>query len=186
MGQALQPANEALEGLVEIPSPVDGFSLAALADLTKEYGLGLVAVRRTQGQDLIVPSVIHWRQNHYAAILQRQDGNYLVNDPTFGKPRWMQADAINEEASGCFLIPATQRTSNWQPLGTGELAAVHGKGLPNNINDAKDKGAADQVFLRADGDTWGTSHQKRPLDEASGPESPESTSCAIPTVHTSP
>ncbi len=31
----------------------------------------------------------------------------------------------------------------------------------------KDKGPSDHVFLRADGGVWGTSHQKRPLDEAS-------------------
>lgn len=31
----------------------------------------------------------------------------------------------------------------------------------------KDKGPADHVFRRADGEVWGTSHQKRPLDEAS-------------------
>jgi integrase len=31
----------------------------------------------------------------------------------------------------------------------------------------KDKGPADHVFLRADGDVWGASHQKRPLDDAS-------------------
>jgi integrase len=31
----------------------------------------------------------------------------------------------------------------------------------------KDKGTSDHVFLRADKGTWGTSHQKRPLDDAS-------------------
>jgi len=31
----------------------------------------------------------------------------------------------------------------------------------------KDRGPFENVFLRADGDIWGTSHQKRPLDEAS-------------------
>jgi integrase len=31
----------------------------------------------------------------------------------------------------------------------------------------KDKGPSDHVFLRADGGVWGTSHQKRPLGEAS-------------------
>ena len=30
-----------------------------------------------------------------------------------------------------------------------------------------DRTAADLMFLRADGDAWGTSHQKRPLEEAS-------------------
>jgi integrase len=31
----------------------------------------------------------------------------------------------------------------------------------------KDRGPFENVFLRADGEIWGTSHQKRPLDEAS-------------------
>ena len=31
-----------------------------------------------------------------------------------------------------------------------------------------DRLGADQIFLRADGNAWGASHQKRPLDEASG------------------
>jgi integrase len=31
----------------------------------------------------------------------------------------------------------------------------------------KDKSPSDHVFLRTDGGVWGTSHQKRPLDEAS-------------------
>lgn len=31
-----------------------------------------------------------------------------------------------------------------------------------------DRTTADLVFLRADGAAWGTSHQKRPLEEASG------------------
>ena len=30
-----------------------------------------------------------------------------------------------------------------------------------------DRGSAHGVFLRDDGEPWGTSHQKRPLDEAS-------------------
>lgn len=35
------------------------------------------------------------------------------------------------------------------------------------VDWSQDKDPADHVFLRADGEVWGTSHQKRPLDEAS-------------------
>jgi len=140
VGLTLEPTNTALQSLVEIGSPVDGFSMSGLAELTKQYGLDLVAVRRTQGDDLIVPSLIHWRQNHYAAILKREGDTFLINDPTFGKPRWMQREAINEEASGCFLIPVSKQTAHWQTLGAVELASIHGKGLYNSINDALDKG----------------------------------------------
>jgi RHS repeat-associated protein len=144
-GGVMQPGNPALAGLVELPSPTNGFSLAGLADLAKQYGLDLVAVRRTAGQDLIVPSVVHWRQNHYAAILKRQGDLYQVSDPTFGNEKWLPAEVINEEASGEFLIPATlatngwSRTSAWQELARTDAQTIHGMGLPNNINDGKDK-----------------------------------------------
>ena len=140
VGLQLQPDNHALENLVELPSPTNGFSLASLVDMAKHYKLNLTAARRTAGQDLIVPSVVHWRQNHYAAILQQQGDLYLVNDPTFGGSKWMPATVINEEASGEFLIPVISQTNGWTELARTETEAIRGMGLPNNINDAKDKG----------------------------------------------
>ncbi|HTV42180.1 MAG TPA: RHS repeat-associated core domain-containing protein [Candidatus Sulfotelmatobacter sp.] len=140
VGGVLKPNDQALESLVEVPSPTNGFSMAALLDLAKKYGLNLVAVRRTAGQDLIVPSVVHWRQNHYAAILDKDGDNYLVSDPTFGSEKWLTADAINEEASGEFLIPAGKEETGWKALALDDAEKIHGMGLPNNINDGKDCG----------------------------------------------
>ncbi|HEV2331373.1 MAG TPA: cysteine peptidase family C39 domain-containing protein, partial [Verrucomicrobiae bacterium] len=139
VGEELEPTNRALETLVQIPSPTNGFSMANLMDISKKYGLNLIAVRRTAGQDLIVPSIVHWRQNHYAAILQKQDDLYLVSDPTFGNQKWMPADVINEEASGEFLVPASSQPDGWRKLARNETEKIHGMGLPNNINDNKDK-----------------------------------------------
>lgn len=139
VGEKLESNNPALEELTELPSPTNGFSMASLVDIAKQYGLHMVAVRRTAGQDLVVPSVVHWRQNHYAAILDRQDDNYLVSDPTFGTEKWVSRDAINEEASGEFLVPAASLTNGWTQLARNETAKIHGMGLPNNINDGKDK-----------------------------------------------
>jgi YD repeat-containing protein len=138
VGEELQPTNHALEGLVGLPSPANGFSMATLMDLSKKCGLNLVAVRRTAGEDLVVPSVVHWRQNHYAAILQKQDDAYLVSDPTFGKEKWMTADAINEEASGEFLVPAKSEPEGWAKLARNDMEKIHGMGLKSNINDKKD------------------------------------------------
>lgn len=140
VGKTLHPEDKSLENLAELSSPTNGFSMATLLDLAKQYGLKMTAVRRMAGQDLIVPCVVHWRQNHYAAILARQDDSYLVNDPTFGHERWLTADVINEEAGGEFLVPATAITTNLTLLAKNELEAIHGRGLPNNVNDAKDKG----------------------------------------------
>lgn len=140
VGLRLQPENRGLENLPEVASPTNGFSMASLVDMAKQYGLNMVAVRRSQGQDLIVPSVVHWRQNHYAAILEQQGDLYLVNDPTFGGQKWMPADVINGEASGEFLVLATSLTNGWTQLARNEIETIHGMGLPNNINDGKDKG----------------------------------------------
>jgi RHS repeat-associated protein len=139
VGEKLQSNDPALEELTELPSPTNGFSMASLLDIAKQYGLHMVAVRRTAGQDLIVPSVVHWRQNHYAAILDKQDDNYLVSDPTFGTEKWISGEAINEEASGEFLIPSALLTNGWTQLARNETAKIRGMGLPNNINDGKDK-----------------------------------------------
>jgi RHS repeat-associated protein len=140
VGESLQPTNRGLDDLVDVPSPTNGFSMANLLGLAKRHGMNMLGVRRTQGQDLIVPSVVHWRQNHYAAILQRQGDIYLVSDPTFGQERWMPADVINEEASGEFLVPARlPQQTGWKQLSRNDMEAIHGMGLPNSIKDGGDK-----------------------------------------------
>src|SRR5260370_6544146 len=141
VGQALQPGNAALEDLPDAGSPTNGFSLADLASLGQQRGVSLAAVRREAGTELVVPSVIHWQQNHYAAIVAQDETNgFLVVDPTFGRPLWLPADVINEEASGAFLIASGSRPVGWTELSGGEAAAVHGQGLPNTVKDGKDKG----------------------------------------------
>ena len=140
VGSILRPGDRDLQQLVGIPSPTNGFSLAQLVELAKKYQLDMTAVKRTAGQELIVPSVVHWRLDHYAAILERQDGMYLVNDPTFGRERWLSAGVINDEAGGEFLVPSASLTNGWTELARNETEAIHGMGLPNTCNDAKDKG----------------------------------------------
>ena len=129
-----------LEALVGLRSPTNGFSMEQLVEIGKQHGLKVVAVHRSQGRDLIVPSVVHWRANHYAAILEKQGDRYLVSDPTFGSQRYLTADVINEEASGDFLILSKSLPTGWTEIATNEVASIHGMGLPNNINDLLDKG----------------------------------------------
>jgi RHS repeat-associated protein len=141
VAQTLQPTNAALEDLVEVPSPTNGFSLAGLTNLALARGVNLLAVRRLSGSTLVVPSVVHWQQNHYAAIVDVDtNGNYFVVDPTFDSPKWLPADNINEEASGNFIVPAGSLPSGWAVLNSGDAEAVRGQGLPNTVKDGKDKG----------------------------------------------
>ncbi len=58
--------------LLKVPSPTNGFSMKALADLSAQLGLGIVAVTRGTDTKLVVPSLVHWEQNHYGAIVGHQ------------------------------------------------------------------------------------------------------------------
>ena len=140
VGQSLRPQNTSLEDLVSVPSPTNGFSVAQLLTLAGQRGLGLVAVRRPWGTQLVVPAVVHWQQNHYAAILEQKDGLYRVSDPTFGTVAWLTADAINEEASGVFLVTPNSVPEGWTQLDASETESIRGRGVRNNVNDGPDKG----------------------------------------------
>ena len=140
VGQSLQPANVTLADLVHVPSATNGFSVADLLTLARKHGLALMAVRRSGETNLVVPSVIHWQQNHYAAILNQTNGMYLVQDPTFSSPMWLSLDVINEEASGVFLVPSTSVPDGWTQLDKSEAESIRGMGLQNNVKDGPDKG----------------------------------------------
>lgn len=74
--------------------------------------------------------MVHWKLNHYAAIVSEHDGRYLVEDPTFGRPVWMDAATIDNEASGYFLIPTLASTTGWRWTTAAEPGQIYGKGYP--------------------------------------------------------
>lgn len=117
--------------LEDLPSPKTGFSMAELMAFSGKYQLELTAAKRPAGGELVVPSVVHWKENHYAAIVEKQNGQYKVIDPTFGKPQWLPAKIINENASGYFMVPTNALPEGWQIISTNEAEGVFGKGLWN-------------------------------------------------------
>src|SRR6185369_9931393 len=99
----------------------------------KSAGLGLVMAKRT-GTEIVAPSVVHWRQNHYAAIIRKQGDSFYVVDPTFGEPIWISAAVIDIESDGYFLIPEAAATSpSWSRISDEEAALIHGQGA-NTVN----------------------------------------------------
>ena len=129
-----------INALIEDPSPKEGISLLRLVQLSRQFDLGMVAVKRTDRTPLPVPSIVHWSQNHYGALMDyRQNlGAYRV---IFGEPnRWMSAPDIDSEASGYFLIPANQRPANWPIVSDEECETVLGRSYIYSIDDTKDKG----------------------------------------------
>ena len=133
-----QPTNIAIGLVRTLKSPDGGFCMSDLAEIAATNGLFVTAVRRKAGGELIVPSVVHWQLNHYAAILEKKGSEYLVIDPTFGGSKWMSEDTINAEASGAFIISTTNIPSGWIRLTQAEAKLVKGKGYPNDIDDGDD------------------------------------------------
>ena len=138
LAHAIAHTNAASE-LLRIESPATGFSMADLATIWERCGFRLTALRRESGNEIVVPSVVHWKQNHYAAIVRKSGNAYHVIDPTFGDPRWLSADAINAEASGAFIVPSEKIPSEWKTMTPAEMGQIYGKGYPNGFVDDDDQ-----------------------------------------------
>jgi RHS repeat-associated protein len=122
----------------QVASPEGGFNLAQLAGLAETNGIQVVAVRRPPGAELVVPCLVHWRQNHYAAILEKQGDSYRVSDPSFGGQLSIDREVIEAEASGAFLLPQNRVPADWQRLTALEAGGIQGSGYPNGFTDDDD------------------------------------------------
>lgn len=111
-----------------LPSPSTGFSLAKLEEIANSNHLDMIAVERPPGAELIVPSVVHWKEDHYAAILEKRGEIYRVVDPTFSMVTWLTRQAIDAESSGQFLVPAKQAPATWRRLAVADSSLIFGKG----------------------------------------------------------
>src|SRR5215831_6477406 len=128
-------------------STQQGFSLTQVAELSKKVGLNYqMAFReRSNGNagagsskskiknqkskiDFVVPSVVHWKVGHYAAMVRQEGDKYLLEDPTFGNTVWATRQALEAETSGYFLIPPGDLPRGWRSVDAKEGAAVWGKG----------------------------------------------------------
>ncbi|HEX5223040.1 MAG TPA: cysteine peptidase family C39 domain-containing protein, partial [Verrucomicrobiae bacterium] len=154
--------------LLGIPSPATGFSLSSLAEYSAQLGLGLVPVARMEGAEIPVPAVVHWRQDHYGAIVSRQGDLFKVVDPTFGYPRYMSAETINAEASGVFMIPANRIGAGHRILTPAETSLVYGRGNPNFMGDSDDQGCVTCPCPAGPGG-WGNSPSSGPNSPGPGP-----------------
>jgi hypothetical protein len=90
--------------------------------------------KRAEGADIPLPAVVHWKLNHYAAVLKFEAGRYLVDDPTFGNGLlWITAEALDSESDGYFLIPGGPLPKGWAAVDQTEGSNVWGRGYPGGF-----------------------------------------------------
>jgi RHS repeat-associated protein len=125
---AVHPENPRSELIHASESTDRGFSMHQLEKLSQRLGLHYRAAFRESGADLVVPSVVHFTVDHFAAVIHREDDRYLLEDPTFKNDAWVTAAALDAEASGYFLIPQRELPNGWRPVEAAEAQRVWGRG----------------------------------------------------------
>lgn len=123
--QALDATN--LRSLYQENNLLQTCSMSALAQMAMNGRWSMAGVARPDGsQDLPIPSVMHFSQGHYIALLQAQGPVVLAYDPIFGV-RNFRRDVLNAEASGKFLVTLGQVPTGWSQLSTDEMASTVGR-----------------------------------------------------------
>jgi RHS repeat-associated protein len=121
-------ASEATSIIHASASTQRGFSLRQVAELSRELGLNYQMARRQKGATFIVPSVVHWKVGHYAALIRQEGDCYLLQDPTFRSDVWATKTALEEETSGYFVVPPGKLPGGWSPIESAEGDTIWGKG----------------------------------------------------------
>jgi RHS repeat-associated protein len=114
-----------------------GVSLEEVATLATKAKLDFHLVHRDANQPIPIPSVIHWKVSHFAAIVGEQNGRYHIKDPTFGHDLWVTRGALDTEGSGYFLALGKQDSGPWRLVASEEASHIRGMGYTNN-NDPDD------------------------------------------------
>ena len=138
--------------MLRYPSTGAGTSLAELGRLARDSGLPLRAIQRTPGAEIPVPSVVHWKTGHFAAIVARGDSRFLVKDLTFNDDHWVSRKAIDEESTGYMLADLGQRpAAGWREVSDAEAATVRGKGATGDTNPGATPPTAPKLPTRCGG-----------------------------------
>jgi RHS repeat-associated protein len=126
----------------KLRAPVTGFSLSKLAEAGLQKGMNIAAAQWQGTKVPVVPSLVHWKVGHFSTITQKRGDYYGVQDASFSWTRWYTAEAIAEEASGFFLVPADKLPADWRRVTNEEVSSLFGRGYVDGAADAMDGCAA--------------------------------------------
>lgn len=104
-----------------------GLPITELAKHADHFSLGLRIARRTTATDIPVPAVLHARGGHYSSIVDRDGDRYFLVDRAMQFAGWVPREAIDEQASGYFLVPAAALGSGFTEVPVAEAATVFGR-----------------------------------------------------------
>ncbi len=116
----------------EARSPSKGFSLSELERMANAAGMSYQVAFRKPGSEIILNAVVHWKLNHYSALLKTENGHYKCEDATmgttYGHQFWLTPAALDSSASGYFLVRAGSLPAGWRKVMPEESNKIFGKG----------------------------------------------------------
>ena len=154
-----------------------GIALSQVAALSRDTNRPMQMAYRSAGinggaADFLTPAVVHWTAGHYAALVEKRNNRYRVDDPTFGSTTWVSRDALEDQTDGYFLVAANQPLPNgWRKVDEAEGNNVWGKGTPGN----RDKNATSPE----DAHTGDDDDPDPPTDDPNGPDGPAREQCGV-------
>ncbi|MBK8223167.1 MAG: hypothetical protein IPK73_19295 [Candidatus Obscuribacter sp.] len=128
---ALKPGSGLPSEIEKTRSTRQGTNLAMVKELAEKSGLKLQAAKRAPGAAIVTPSVVHWRLDHFGALVSAKNGHYVLKDPTFDNASYLSISqkAIDSQTDGYFLIPATEKLPDgWTAVSDEEAKNVWGRG----------------------------------------------------------
>ncbi len=140
--------------IYDMQSPTQGFALSELVPIARDLKIKYQMAFRKPGAPIILKSVVHWKLNHYSALLKMVNGHYMCEDVTtgtmYGKQFWLTSTALDSSASGYFLVPEGSLPEGWRKVTDEEGSKVFGKGneIPDN---GKHDGDDDPQFPKCSG-----------------------------------
>jgi RHS repeat-associated protein len=129
LAHVLQSGTKVEERILNTPAPKNGFSLAELQGLAATNGMKLEAVRPSNGGEIPVPSIVHWKVGHYGVLVAKRGLSYRVIDERSGGGVWVDSRTMQIYGSGVFLAPEGAVQSDWHQLSQAEAEALRG-GIP--------------------------------------------------------
>jgi len=145
------PKSPAINKVLRERAGRDGIALDRLEAIAGNAGLAMHAVRRRAGEPVPVPSVVHWKEGHYAAVLGMKNGRYRVRDSALPDEILMRPEVLERQSSGYFLVAQKAgQAPQWKRVASVESAKVIGSGPtsltnPNQVGDQGVKSGCDCV-----------------------------------------
>jgi hypothetical protein len=110
----------------------NGTSLAQVWALSRRTGMNYQMALRAPGADVSLPCVVHWKIGHFSALVNTNNGLYLVEDGNF-RQGWISPKVLDEEASGYFLVPEGPLPPGWDTVTEAEGQNAWGRSGPPSV-----------------------------------------------------